>query len=61
MPTKISAPKIFISYSWKPESDKQKVIELAERLSSEGVHVILDIWDLEEGQDQYSFYGANGQ
>ncbi len=47
--------KIFISYSWKPYSNKQKVIELAERLSNDGVHVIIDDWDLKEGQDKYHF------
>lgn len=47
--------KIFISYSWKPISNKNKVIDLAERLSNDGIHVILDDWDLKEGQDKYSF------
>lgn len=51
----ITAPKIFISYSWKPIFNKEKVIELAERLSSNGVHVIIDIWDLREGQDKNQF------
>ena len=55
MSTEISAPKIFISYSWKPVQNKQKVLRLAERLTSDGVHVILDDWDLKEGQDKYSF------
>ena len=48
-------PHIFISYSWKPISNKKKTIELAERLSNDGVHVILDEWDLAEGQDKYLF------
>jgi hypothetical protein len=47
--------KIFISYSWKPYTNKQKVIELAERLTNDGIHVILDDWDLKEGQDKYHF------
>lgn len=47
--------KVFISYSWKPYTNKQKVIELAERLSNDGIHVILDDWDLKEGQDKYHF------
>lgn len=49
------APKIFISYSWKPVTNQVWVKELAERLSNDGIHVILDIWDLKEGQDKYSF------
>ena len=47
--------KIFISYSWKPLSNKLIVIELAERLTNDGIHVILDDWDLKEGQDKYHF------
>ena len=45
-------PKIFISYSWS--SDAQ-VLELAQRLVSHGVEVVLDKWDLKEGQDKYAF------
>lgn len=45
-------PKIFISYSWS--SDKL-VLPLAERLVSHGVDVILDKWNLKEGQDKYVF------
>ncbi|PZU09473.1 MAG: hypothetical protein DI622_16490, partial [Chryseobacterium sp.] len=47
--------KIFISYSWRPISNKAKVINLAERLSNDGIHVVLDDWDLKEGQDKYHF------
>ena len=55
MSTQTNTPKIFISYSWKPFINKQKVIQLAERLTSNAVHVILDDWDLREGQDKYKF------
>lgn len=55
MATKLGLPKVFISYSWKPFSNKQKTLELAERLSNDGVHVIIDEWDLSEGQDKYQF------
>ena len=55
MSTQTNTPKIFISYSWKPFTNKQKVIQLAERLTSNSVHVILDDWDLKEGQDKYKF------
>ena len=47
--------KVFISYSWKPYSNKERVIELAERITNDGIHVILDDWDLKEGQDKYHF------
>ncbi|MDD3221015.1 MAG: TIR domain-containing protein [Lachnospiraceae bacterium] len=45
-------PKIFISYSWSSDSI---VVPLAERLVSHGVDVVLDKWDLKEGQDKYAF------
>ncbi|MCL2884285.1 MAG: TIR domain-containing protein [Oscillospiraceae bacterium] len=45
-------PKIFISYSW---TSSDRVIELAERLMSNGVEVVLDQWVLKEGQDKYAF------
>jgi hypothetical protein len=51
----LDTPKIFISYCWKPEANKQKVLLLAERLTNDGIHVILDVWDLSEGQDKYHF------
>ena len=45
-------PKIFISYSWSSDA---LVLELAQRLVSQGVDVVLDKWDLKEGQDKYTF------
>lgn len=45
-------PKVFISYSW---SSSDRVLELAERLMSNGVDVILDKWSLKEGHDKYAF------
>jgi SEFIR domain. len=45
-------PKIFISYSW---SSDDLVMRLAERLRSQGVDVVLDKWELKEGQDKYVF------
>jgi len=49
-----TTPKIFISYSW---AVGDRVLELAERLVStgNGVDVVLDKWDLKEGQDKYTF------
>lgn len=55
MTASLDTPKVFISYSWKPFSDKQKTISLAERLTTDGVNVIIDEWDLSEGQDKYQF------
>ncbi len=55
MATSTNAPKVFISYSWKPTANKQNTLKLAERLESEGVNVIIDEWNLTEGQDKYQF------
>lgn len=44
--------KIFISYSWQVQ---ERVVELAERLIANGVDVVLDVYDLKEGQDKYAF------
>ena len=45
-------PKIFISYSWSRDA---LVLDLANRLVSHGVDVVLDKWDLKEGNDKYEF------
>lgn len=49
---KAETKKVFISYSWKVQD---KVIELANKLSSNGVEPIVDIYDLKVGQDKYAF------
>lgn len=47
--------KVFISYSWG-ENRQTWVVELAYRLMTEyGVDVVLDVWDLKEGQDKDVF------
>ena len=48
-------PKIFISYSWHPKENQLKVQRLAERLFSDGVHCVMDIYDLKDGHDKYKF------
>jgi hypothetical protein len=48
-------PKVFISYSWSSSAHQELVREWAERLVSDGVDVMLDIYDLKEGQDKYAF------
>jgi hypothetical protein len=47
--------KVFISYSWTTPSHEDWVINLAERLMSDGVEVIIDKWNLKEGHDKYTF------
>lgn len=49
------SPKTFISYSWTTSEHEEWVIDLATRLMSDGVEVILDKWDLKEGHDIHRF------
>lgn len=48
-------PKVFISYSWASSEHEEWVLAFANQLSDAGVHVILDKWDLKEGQDAHAF------
>jgi hypothetical protein len=48
----VSVPKAFISYSW---SNSERVLELAQRLTNDGVEIVLDKWELKDGQDKYAF------
>ena len=48
----IVTPKVFISYSWTVQD---KTIELANRLLANGIDIILDVYDLKDGQDKYAF------
>ena len=47
--------KVFISYSWSTPEHEEWVISLAERLVSDGIEVVIDKWDLKEGNDMYDF------
>ncbi|WP_134199363.1 SEFIR domain-containing protein [Meridianimaribacter flavus] len=47
--------KVFISYSWSSPEHEEWVINLAERLMSDGIEVIIDKWDLKEGHDMFDF------
>ena len=48
-------PQIFISYCWSTPKNKCWVIEFANRLTSDGILVRLDTWDLKPGQDTFWF------
>ena len=48
-------PKLFISYSWTSSAHEEWVISLATELRESRVDVILDKWDLKEGQDAHAF------
>jgi hypothetical protein len=50
-----AAPKLFVSYSWTSEDHERWVIALATALREAGVDVMLDKWDLREGQDAHHF------
>ena len=55
-PTNHKAPKVFISYSWTSQEYKEQVLDIADRLIKEdGVEVIIDEYDLKQGQDVVAF------
>lgn len=51
----IEEKKVFISYSWSTPDHEEWVMDLAERLMQDGVDVIIDKWELNEGDDKYAF------
>jgi hypothetical protein len=51
----MTAPKLFVSYSWSNAEHELMVIDLATQLRESGVDVILDKWDLKEGHDAVVF------
>jgi hypothetical protein len=50
-----SPPRAFVSYSWSSPDHERWVIDLATQLVESGVDVILDKWNLREGNDAYEF------
>lgn len=51
----MTAPKLFVSYSWSSPTHEQWVLDLATELRELEIDVILDKWDLKEGHDAISF------
>lgn len=51
----MSNPKVFISYSWTSEEYKNRVLAIAKLLISDGIDVVIDVWDLKIGSDKYYF------
>ena len=47
--------KVFISYSWGPEENKQWVEKLAKKLENDGIEVVIDYKNLKLGHDKYMF------
>jgi len=52
-------PTAFVSYSWDSDEHKAWVRQLAEKLRSQGVRVILDQWELCAGADRTHFMESN--
>lgn len=52
---KIENPKVFISYAWGTKDYQDRVLSFATDLMSDGIDVILDKWNLSEGNDTYAF------
>lgn len=48
-------PRAFISYSWSSPGHQNRVRQWAEQLVNDGIDVVLDLWDLKEGDDKYAF------
>lgn len=55
MKRKIQKPKVFISYAWGNEEYQSKVLAFASQLVGVGIDVVLDKWNLSEGNDTYAF------
>lgn len=51
----VSKPKAFISYSWTSIGHQSTIKQWAERLLADGIDVVMDIFDLKEGNDKYAF------
>lgn len=48
-------PKVFISYAWSDKEYEKLVSEFVYELNSDGIDIIWDRWNLEEGNDKYAF------
>jgi hypothetical protein len=51
----MTRPKAFISYSWSSQAHRDRIRQYGERLIEDNVDVVLDQWDLREGQDKNAF------
>ena len=52
---KIENPKVFISYAWGSDEYQTKVLSFATSLVEDGIDVVLDKWNLSEGNDTNAF------
>lgn len=49
------SPRVFISYSWSSPGHQARIRQWAEQMVSDGVDIVLDVWELKEGDDKYVF------
>ena len=52
---KIEKPKVFISYAWGSQEYDERIVSFAASLVDNGIEVVIDKWNLLEGNDTYSF------
>lgn len=52
---RIENPRVFISYAWGTDDYQEKVLSFATALMKDGVDVVIDKWNLNEGNDMNSF------
>lgn len=50
-----SVGRVFISYTWEDESHNEWVLQLADRLTKEGISVVFDRYDLSIGDNVHTF------
>ena len=55
----MTTPRAFISYSHDSPAHKQWVLEVATRLRAAGVDAVLDLWELQPGDDLPAFMERN--
>lgn len=53
---KIDNPRVFISYAWGTKQYQEKVLSFAAQLVDDGIDVVIDKWDLTEGNETYERY-----
>lgn len=55
MKKQVEKPKVFISYAWSGKEYENMVLAFASKLMSDGINVVIDKWDLSEGNDTYAY------
>lgn len=53
--TPLETPKIFVSYSWSNPEHEELVLDLSKSLVADGIEILLDKWELREGNDPIAF------